>query len=69
MMIAFTIFLGIRHLDPTERHPGMVVSLAVESVVKLSAFLAAGVFITVSAFGGFGGFLDHLNPCRFRCSR
>lgn len=60
MMIAFTIFLGIRHLDPTERHPGMVVSLAVESVVKLSAFLAAGVFITVSAFGGFGGFLDHL---------
>jgi Na+/proline symporter/signal transduction histidine kinase/PAS domain-containing protein len=60
MMIVFTIVLGIRHLDPTERHPGMVVSLAAESIVKLSAFLAAGVFITGAAFGGFGGFLDHL---------
>lgn len=59
LMIVFTITFGIRHLDPTERHPGMVVSLAAESIIKLAAFLAAGVFIVGLAFGGFGDFLDH----------
>jgi Na+/proline symporter/HPt (histidine-containing phosphotransfer) domain-containing protein/PAS domain-containing protein len=57
MMVAFTIAFGIRHLDPTERHPGMVVSVAVESFVKLAAFIAAGVAIVKLAFGGVDGFL------------
>lgn len=55
-MVVFTIVFGIRHLDPTERHPGMVVSLAAESLVKLVAFIAAGAFVVGAAFGGFGGF-------------
>ena len=33
---------GLRRVRPTERHPGLMVALAVESVVKLVAFLAAG---------------------------
>lgn len=61
MMLVFTIVFGIRHLDPTERHPGMVVSLAVESVLKLVAFLVAGVFIIGLAFGDFSGFLGRLD--------
>jgi Na+/proline symporter/signal transduction histidine kinase len=61
LMFAFTVMFGIRRLDPTERHPGMMVSLSVESVVKLVAFLAAGAFVTASVFGGFGGFLDELD--------
>lgn len=60
LMIVFTIVFGIRRLDPTERHPGMVVSLAAESLTKLLAFVIAGVFITAWAFGGFSGFLDAL---------
>ena len=61
MMLIFTIVFGIRHLDPTERHPGMVVSLAVESVLKLVAFLVAGVFIVGLAFGDFSGFLSRVD--------
>ncbi len=61
MMIAFTILFGIRRLNPTERHPGMVVALAAESLTKLLAFVVAGVFITGWAFGGFSGFLSRLS--------
>jgi Na+/proline symporter/HPt (histidine-containing phosphotransfer) domain-containing protein len=56
LMIAFTIVFGIRHLDPTQRHPGMLLSLAAEAFVKLAAFLAAGGFVIGAAFGGFSGF-------------
>ncbi|ABV38342.1 Na+/proline symporter-like protein [Shewanella sediminis HAW-EB3] len=41
----FTIIFGIRHLDPTERHPGMMLALAVEGMVKLLAMLSVGVFV------------------------
>jgi Na+/proline symporter/C4-dicarboxylate-specific signal transduction histidine kinase len=61
LMFGFTVIFGIRRLDPTERHPGMMVSLSVESLVKLFAFLAAGAFVTQSVFGGFSGFLDQLD--------
>jgi Na+/proline symporter len=61
LMFAFTVMFGIRRLDPTERHPGMMVSLSVESVVKLLAFLAAGVFVTVSVFGDVGHFMSELD--------
>jgi Na+/proline symporter len=56
LMIVFTIVFGIRHLDPTQRHPGMLLSLAAEAFVKLTAFLAAGGFVIGAAFGGFSGF-------------
>ncbi len=60
MLIVFTVAFGMRRLDPAERHPGMVVSLAVEAVLKLVAFCAAGVFALYAGFGGVGGFLDRL---------
>jgi len=44
LMIAFTLAFGVRRLDPTERHPGMAAVVAAHSVVKLAAFLAAGLF-------------------------
>jgi Na+/proline symporter/signal transduction histidine kinase len=58
VLIGYTIMFGIRRLDPTERHPGMVVSLAAESLTKLAAFLTAGIFITRWAFGGASGFMQ-----------
>ena len=61
LMFAFTVMFGIRRLDPTERHPGMMVSLSVESVVKLLAFLASGAFVMVSVFGNFDNFLVRLD--------
>ena len=54
LMLAFTIVFGIRRISPTERHPGMMVAIAVESMVKLVAFIAAGVFVTYGVFHGFG---------------
>ncbi|WP_076410232.1 ATP-binding protein [Shewanella sp. UCD-KL12] len=46
----FTIIFGLRHLDPTERHPGMMLALAVEGVVKLVAMLMVGVFVCFIMF-------------------
>lgn len=54
LMVIFTIGLGVRRLDPTERHEGMVTALAVECLVKLVAFLVAGIFVTYGLFDGWG---------------
>ncbi|MCE1240667.1 MAG: sensor histidine kinase [Azonexaceae bacterium] len=54
VLALFTILFGTRHLDATERHEGMVAAIAVESVVKLLAFLAVGVFVTYGIYDGFG---------------
>ena len=53
LMFAFTVLFGVRHLDPTERHRGMMMALAAECLVKLGAFLACGVFVTFFLFDGF----------------
>jgi Na+/proline symporter/signal transduction histidine kinase len=54
LLAAFTIAFGTRHLDATERHEGMVAAIAFESIVKLVAFLAVGIYVTFVLFGGFG---------------
>ncbi len=51
-LAGFTMVFGTRHLDGTERHEGMVAAIAFESLVKLLAFLAVGVFVTWGLFGG-----------------
>lgn len=65
LMIAFTIMLGVRRLDPTERHDGMMAALAVECVVKLAAFLAAGVFVTYFMYDGFLDILQRINASNY----
>ena len=52
MMILFTIIFGVRRLDPTERHEGMVMAVAAESMVKLVAFVAVGAFVVYGVFDG-----------------
>ncbi|KAB2927228.1 MAG: histidine kinase [Dechloromonas sp.] len=52
VLALFTILFGTRHLDATERHEGMVAAVAFESVVKLVAFMAVGLFVTYGMFGG-----------------
>ncbi|RSK33299.1 sensor histidine kinase [Hymenobacter metallilatus] len=49
----FTIIFGVRSIEATERHEGMVLAVALESLVKLVAFLAAGLFVTYGLFNGF----------------
>ncbi len=61
LMVLFTIIVGIRRLDPTERHPGLIMAVAVECMVKLLAFLAAGIFVTYFLFDGFSDIFDKMS--------
>jgi Na+/proline symporter/nitrogen-specific signal transduction histidine kinase len=54
LLAAFTILFGTRQIDVSERHEGMVAAIAFESVVKLLAFLAVGIFVTFGLFDGPG---------------
>ncbi len=52
MLSVFAIIFGTRHARVNERHHGVVVAIALESLVKLAAVLIVGGFLIVS-FGGF----------------
>src|ERR687885_1623853 len=54
-LAAFAILFGTRHVDATEHQEGLMLAIAAESVVKLLAFLAVGLFVV---FGLFDGFAD-----------
>ena len=54
LMAMFAILFGTRHIDASEHHEGMVAAIAFESVVKLVAFLAVGIFVTFGVYDGFG---------------
>ena len=58
ILAAFTIAFGTRHLDAAEHHQGMVAAIAFESLVKLLAFLAVGVFVTFGMYHGFGDLFE-----------
>lgn len=52
VLAVFIILFGTRHLDASERHEGMVAAIALESLVKLVAFMAVGVFVVFVMFEG-----------------
>ena len=52
-LAVFTILFGTRHADATEHQEGMILAVAVESAIKLAAFLAVGIFVTFFLFDGF----------------
>jgi Na+/proline symporter/signal transduction histidine kinase len=54
ILAIFSILFGTRHLDATERHEGLVAAIAFESVMKLAAFIAVGIFVTFGIYNGFG---------------
>ncbi len=58
ILAVFTILFGTRHLEATERHEGLVAAIAFESIVKLIAFLAVGVFVTYGMYQGFGDIFE-----------
>ncbi|WP_066260352.1 ATP-binding protein [Hydrogenophaga flava] len=57
-LAGFTMVFGARHLDSTERHEGMVAAIAFESVVKLVAFLAVGLFVAYGLYDGLGDLFE-----------
>ncbi len=57
-LILFAILFGARHVSPREKHEGLVVAIAFESLVKLIALLSVGLFAVFDIFGGLGGMND-----------
>src|SRR5438034_172314 len=52
-MAAFAVLFGTRQTDATEHQHGLMLAVATESIVKLVAFLAAGICVTFLLFGPF----------------
>jgi Na+/proline symporter/signal transduction histidine kinase len=53
VLALFTILFGTRKLDATEHHPGLMLAIAFEAIVKLVAFLVIGLVVCYVAFDGF----------------
>ncbi len=51
-LILFAILFGARHISPREKHEGLVVAIAFESLVKLLTLLMVGAFAVFGVFGG-----------------
>ncbi len=58
VLAAFAILFGARHSDATEHQRGLMLAVAVESAVKVAAFLAVGAFILFGIFGGIGPLME-----------
>ena len=48
------MLFGSRSIRPGEHHPGMVVAIALESILKLVGLTAIGLFVGYGLFNGFG---------------
>ncbi len=51
-LAAFTILFGTRSIDASEHHHGVVAAIAIESLVKLFALIAVGLFVVFGIGGG-----------------
>lgn len=52
VLALFAILFGTRHIDATEHHHGLMLAIATESIIKLIAFLAVGIFVVFNLFDG-----------------
>ena len=54
LLAGFAILFGTRQVVSSESHHGMVLAIAFESLIKLAAFLAVGLYVCYGVFNGFG---------------
>ena len=52
VLAAFAMAFGTRQINPKEHQDGLILAIAVESIVKLVAFLAVGAFVVWRLNGG-----------------
>jgi Na+/proline symporter/PAS domain-containing protein/anti-sigma regulatory factor (Ser/Thr protein kinase) len=57
LLAMFSILFGTRQIDATEHHHGMMLAIATESLVKLIAFVAIGIYAL-----NVGGFAAAIEP-------
>ncbi|MBJ6132284.1 hybrid sensor histidine kinase/response regulator [Ochrobactrum sp. Q0168] len=61
VLAVFAILFGTRHTDATEHQNGLILAIAVESVIKLSAFLTVGLACTFFLFGSPSQLIDQIS--------
>ena len=61
LLALFAVLFGTRHADATEHQDGLILAVAVESVVKLAAFLAIGLLVAFALFDGPGDLIGKLS--------
>jgi Na+/proline symporter/signal transduction histidine kinase/CheY-like chemotaxis protein len=59
-MAVFAALFGTRHADATEHQRGLILAIAVQSAIKLVAFVAVGIFATFWLMGGIGPLLERV---------
>lgn len=52
-MAGFAVLFGTRHLDTSEHHPGMMLAIAFEAVVKFAVFILISLWAVNTVGGGF----------------
>jgi Na+/proline symporter/nitrogen-specific signal transduction histidine kinase len=52
LLAVFATFFGTQRTDASEKHRGIVVSVAFESILKLMFFLVIGIYVTFFLFDG-----------------
>ena len=60
LLAVFAAFFGTQTTDASEKHKGIVVSVAFESVLKLVFFLIIGVYVTFYLFNGTQDIFDKM---------
>jgi len=66
ILSVFIIIFGTRSIDASERHEGLVAAIAFESLVKLIAFLAVGIFVTYFLYNGFSSVFTSAHQAGFK---
>ncbi len=61
LLAVFAAFFGTQTTDASEKHKGIVVSVAFESVLKLVFFLVIGVYVTYFLFDGTSDIFDKMS--------
>jgi len=52
VLAGFAVAFGTRHTDATEHQDGLMLAISLESLVKLIAFMAVGIYVTFWMFDG-----------------
>jgi Na+/proline symporter/signal transduction histidine kinase len=61
VMGLFSVLFGIRQIDATEHHRGLIRTIAFESVVKIIAFVLVGIYVSLFLFSGWGDIASQLH--------
>lgn len=61
ILAVFTGLFGTRKLDATEHHPGLMLAIAFEAIIKLVAFLVIGLVVCFATFDGFSDIWQQAN--------